>query len=216
MKRLCLAVIFLFLLAGSNILGGCGNTEDWMDEKDKQPKLSLGIIETDPVDLAGGVPSFTQKYGVRLEWWIDPISLEPDGRIVGLYPITVNRFDLTIESYNINQEFDVLVVFPSVPFDSYDVIYPGGFKGAAPIYTSSHGRGPGGFKSSPVALWAPRIGEWPGKWPYYTEDFPEADYSLSLIVTDSHGRNGYAAVGFIVQGVIIEIVEIEPPEDLPY
>ena len=204
MKKLGLAVLFLFLLAGSNILGGCSNTEDWMDEKDKQPKLSLGIIETGLDNLAGGVPSFIQKYGVRIEWWIDPVTLEEYYQIIPLYPITVNRFDLTIESYNINQEFDVLVAFPSVSFKSYEVIYTAGFTTAAPIFTTNHGRGPGGFKSSPVALWAPRIGQWPG--PY-----PEADYSLSLIVTDSHGRNSYAAVGFIVQAVVLELVEIEPP-----
>lgn len=212
MKRLCLAVIFLFLLAGSNILSGC-NTEDWTDEKDKQPKLSMSIFETDTVNLAGGVPSFTQKYGVRVEWWIDPITLEPDGLIVGLYPISVNRFELTIESYNINQEFDILVAFPSVPFKSYNVIYTAGFKTAAPIFTSSHGRGPGGFKASPIAIWAPMIGQWP----YSQKDFPETWYSLSVIVTDSHGRNSYAQVEFLIQGVILEVVEIDPPEDLlPY
>ena len=198
--------MFLFLLAGSNILSGC-NTEDWMDEKDKQPIICLSIFEAPVTDLTGGVPSFTQKYGVRVEWWIDPISLEEYSRIVPLYPLSISRFELTIESYNINQEFDVLVAFPSVDFAAYNVRYSGNFEDEPAHYTSSSGRGPGGWKLGTVAMWAPRIGQWPR----YSWEYPEADYTLSVIVTDSHGRNGYAGVGFTVQAVVLEVVEIDPP-----
>ena len=197
MKRIILVVIFFFLLAGSCILGGCEGS-DFMDPQDKQPHIVLMNYMTDPTNLGGGVPSYYQEYGFRRLIWTDPISLELMQQDIPVAPISVNRFEVTIESYHINQEFSISIVFPDVSFPVYEITMHDPFKSAAPVYTSNHGKGPGGFLTATVAVWSPR-----------EEVNGVGDYSLSVVVTDADGNDAYASINFIVKKVIIEEINLD-------
>lgn len=196
--------MFFFLLAGSCILGGCEGS-DFMDLKDKQPRVILINYKTDPTNLGGGVPSYYQEYGFLRETWTDPLTLEKMQRDVPIAPISVNRFEVTIESYNVNQEFSVSVGFPSVNFPAYAISMGDAFDTAAPVYTSSYGRGPGGNITATVAVWAPRE-----DLPIYQN--PVGDYNLSVLITDADGLDAYADINFQVRKLIIEEVNLDEEE----
>jgi len=198
-KRIILVVIFFFLLAGSCILGGCEGS-DFMDPQDKQPHIVLINYMTDPTNLGGGTPSYYQEYGFRRVTWTDPISLEKMEQDIPVTPISVNRFEVTIESHHINQEFSVSVGFPDVHFPVYAVTMDDAFATSSPVYTSNHGKGPGGHITATVAMWTPRenIGT-----------SPVGTYELSVIVTDADGNDAYADINFLVRKVIIEEVNLD-------
>ena len=113
MKRIIIVVMFFFLLAGSFILSGCEGS-GFMDTEDKQPHIVLINYKTSPTELGGGSPSYYQEYGFRRETWTDPVSLEMMERYVPLTPVSVSRFEVTIESYHINQDFNISIVFPKI------------------------------------------------------------------------------------------------------
>ena len=179
MKRIILVVMFFFLLAGSCILGGCEGS-DFMDPKDKQPHIVLINYMTAPTELGGGTPSYYQEYGFRKETWTDPITLEEMERDVPVAPISVSRFEVTIESYHINQEFSISIGFPSANFPVYAVTMIDPFKSATPAYTSNYGRGPGGYLTATVAMWTPREGEYLEIYPDFWIN-PVGTYKLSAV-----------------------------------
>ncbi len=209
MKRIILVVMFFFLLAGSCILGGCEGS-DFMDAKDKQPRASLTTFKTAPTDLTGGVVSFFQEYAFRRELYTDPMTLVRMTRDIPLYPLSVNRFDLTIQSHHINQEFGISVRFPLVGFGSYKVIMKDPLHSVLPVYTSNHGRGPGGSITAGVAVWAPIEGI--PLWQYEDYGWPIGTYTLDVIVTDADGLNAFTSINYSVQKVIIETIDLDKEE----
>lgn len=189
--------MFTFLLAGSCILGGCEGA-DFMDPKDKQPHIVLINYMTSPTNLGGGTPSYYQDYAFLRETWTDPLTLLKMEQDIPIAPLSVNRFEVTIGSYHINQDFNISIVFPDVNFPAYEIIMHDPFKSATPVYTSNHGRGPGGYLTATVAVWSPR-----------EEVYGVGDYCLSIVVTDSEGHDAYADIGFVVKKIIVLEVDLD-------
>lgn len=209
MKRIIIVVMFFFLIAGSCMLGGCEGS-DFMDPKDKQPHIVLMNYMTAPTNLGGGTPSYYQEYAFRKETWTDPLTFEEKERDVPLFPISVNRFEVTIESYHINQEFSISIGFPSVGFPVYAITMIDPFKSATPAYTSNYGRGPGGYLTATVAMWTPR--ENIPVLLHQLYGWPIGPYTLSVLVTDADGNDAYADINFLVRKVIIEVVNLDEEE----
>jgi hypothetical protein len=191
--------ILLILLAGCILLNGC-ETADFMDAKDKQPRVTLIHYATSPASLGGGSPSFYQEYGFRKETWTDPVTQEEMEQYIPLYPVTVSRFDVIVGSYHINQGFEATIMWPSAPFPDYRITAEGALDNAARIPTSDHGRGPGGYLTTTVAWWAPKEG-----CPFS----PVGYYTFGVIITDQNGHSAMTSIGFSIRAVIVEEVNLD-------
>jgi hypothetical protein len=203
----------LFVLTIAVVLsGGCTNAADFMQDEDKQPRLEVFAYSSGGGLLSSPVTGYCLYTLVDGELMICDV---PTGLI---------RFDIYVESYDVNQRFDVDVIFPHDDIEylsHYDPgLYPTVVKwpqaaNTLPIawetvpktYISDGGRGPGGYFTLTVAFWAPMGGQmgWAPK--HENVPFPEGSFfiwdgddpdfvqpEITFVVTDDHGRKAVRKV----------------------
>jgi hypothetical protein len=204
-KRITPYLTALLLLIGLNLLSGCDTQDLFMDEEDKQPRMEVLAYAVAAGGCAGGsmVAPPVCTYCIY-----DEKGNICDG------PKTVLRFELYVESYDVNQAFDVEVIFPDDDIEymqHYDpeirpsvIKWPQGnyrlpiaWETIEKAYTSDNGRGPGGYFTVPVAVWGPMGGQYFGWAPTYDDysffnwDPDNPNFVLpevTFILTDAGGR----------------------------
>ena len=200
MRRI--ALLFILLLVSGILTVGC-NGPILMSETDKQPKVSCTAYAVSPASPAtGGVVSPSQDYGMRQLVAKDGVT---ELARQALNPVTITRFELSIETYNINQGFTFYVEFPpppsGFPVTAFTIVLP--MENAVKIPESDNGRGPGGLVIVPVAIWGP--GNAP---PNAVGMSPAGEYEFKFVATDSDGRDAVCYETITVNEKIVEKVKV--------
>jgi len=205
----------MFIILG--LIGGCTNASDFMMDKDKQPRLEVFTYSKSGSVLSSPVMDYCL------------FTLDDEGNLVICdKPKDFFRFDIYVESYDVNQRFDVGVIFPTDDIlydDHYDPgyyptvvkwpqaaqVFPIAWETVPRSYTSDGGRGPGGYFTLTVAFWAPMGGQMGWAENYQEDGFFIWDFDnprfvqpeIVFVVTDSHGRTATTKVKLWVN--IVEI-----------
>ena len=198
MKKTALFSIMI-LIAGVLTIG-CQST-DLMAAKDKQPRVSCTPYAVPwKTPAVTGVPSFIQEYGMRV--FLDKSGVFEVWPRQALNPVTITRFQLAIETYDITQEFKFVVEFPIVPFAADGSVVALPLENSTPIPISDGGRGPGGVLLVTVAYWGP-----PEAGPNAVDVSFAGVYPFKFIVTDEEGRDSVAYASVKVVETVIDKIK---------
>ena len=199
MRRI--ALLSMLLLITGILSMGC-ESSSLMPDSSKQPRVSCttyAVPWPNPGASQGTISPF-QEYGMRQILYKD--GLTEYGR-QALYPVTITRFDLSIETYDINQEFKFYVEFPQTSFSASETKVDLPLQNATKIPLSDNGRGPGGILIVPVAFWGP-----PPAPPNALGLTYKGNYNFKFAVTDQGGRDAVCYASVEVLEKIIEKVKL--------
>ena len=194
MRRITLLFVVIFI-AGLSI-GGCSG-EMFMPGDMKQPSATAATYAATLLSpFSGGAVTPFLEYGVKA-------YVNADGDLLGkcaLYPLSITRFEINIETYNINQEFSVNVDFPDLgDFPVFAFTVQGPMENAKRTPIGDNGRGPAGIVTIPVAAWAP------GQVDPDLYAPPTGQYTFKFVVTDASGRNAFCEALVIVVERVVEV-----------
>lgn len=216
MRRLITSLILLFGLAIIILISGCDTQDIFMDEDDRLPRMEV-------FSTYGGTRIIPAVLNYCIFYKVGEDILVCD------MPSGVLIFQVYVESYDINQPFDIEVIFPTDDIEllqHFDPIYrptvakwpqeaeliPIPWMTVPKNFTSDGGRGPGGFFVVDVAIWAPLGGQtfgWAPKYldySFFNRDPDDPNYvepEITFILTDAGGRKVYRKLPLFVN--IIEI-----------
>jgi hypothetical protein len=200
-KQIVTSLMLLFSLAIIILISGCDTQDIFMSEEDRLPRMEA-YATYGGTRIVPAVVNYCVYYIVGQE--ILPCD-QSSGVLV---------FQMYIESYDLNQKFDIEVIFPTDDIEYYQHFDPAdrptvakwpqqadkipiAWETVGKTYTSDGGRGPGGYFTVNVAVWAPLGGQyfvWAPKYDdysFFNRDPDDPDYvepEITFILTDGGGR----------------------------
>jgi hypothetical protein len=200
-RQVITSLILLFSLAIILLLSGCDTQDIFMSEEDRLPRMEV-------YTTYGGTRIVPAVMEYCIYFKSGEVILPCD------LPTGVMVFQMYVESYDVNQPFDIEVIFPTDDieyqqhFDPEDrptvakwpqeaEKIPIAWETIPKTYTSDGGRGPGGHFVVDVAIWAPYGGQtfvWAPKYndySFFLRDPDDPNYvepEITFILTDAGGR----------------------------
>jgi len=198
-----LTLILAFIAV--SLVSSCEFQRMLMDEEDKLPRMEVftyvGLASKSPLSQPVAHYCLFDAKGVTCD-----------------SPMDLLRFDMYVESYDINQAFTIDVILPTddveymqhfdpkyrptvVKWPQNATALPIAWETVGRIPTSDNGRGPGGYFTVAVATWCPKAGQmgwaekyevkhwWEGSFFNWDTDDPHfIQPEITIILTDEAGR----------------------------